>query len=71
MSEPERGAASTTTTPRARPEMIRLRRGKWRAWGTVPSGGSAILTADNQLFTLQFRLVLSTRVRHNAVNLYG
>ena len=30
---PERSAASTTTTPSARPAMIRLRRGKWRACG--------------------------------------
>ncbi len=37
---PERSAASTITTPRERPAMIRLRRGKCRAWGVVPSGAS-------------------------------
>ena len=36
ISEPERGEASTTTTPSDSPEIRRLRRGKWRAWGTVP-----------------------------------
>ena len=37
---PERSAASTTTTPSASPAMMRLRRGKWRACGAVPSGAS-------------------------------
>ena len=41
MSEPERGAASTTMTPRERPAITRLRRGKWRACGAVPNGASA------------------------------
>ena len=36
---PERRAASTTTTPSDRPAMMRLRRGKCRACGAVPSGG--------------------------------
>jgi hypothetical protein len=40
ISEPDCGAASTTTTPRLRPEISRLRRGKWRACGTAPSGRS-------------------------------
>ena len=43
ISEPERAAASTTTTPSAIPEMIRLRRGKWRACGSLPSGNSATI----------------------------
>ena len=29
-------AASITTTPIDRPDMIRLRAGKWRAWGCIP-----------------------------------
>ena len=33
-------AASTTSVPRERPDMIRLRRGKSRAVGRVPSGVS-------------------------------
>ena len=41
---PERGAASTTTTPSDRPAMMRLRRGKWRACGAVP-GGASVTTA--------------------------
>ena len=45
MSEPERSAASTTTTPRARPEISRLRRGKWRAWGASPSRISEMIGA--------------------------
>ena len=36
--EPERAAPSTITTPRESPDMMRLRRGKWRPMGTVPSG---------------------------------
>ena len=36
MSEPERSAASTTTTPSDMPAMIRLRRGKSRARGSQP-----------------------------------
>jgi hypothetical protein len=40
ISEPDCGAASTTTTPRLRPEIRRLRRGKWRACGTALSGRS-------------------------------
>ena len=42
ISEPERCAASTMTTPSDRPEMIRLRRGKSRARGSQPSGISEI-----------------------------
>ena len=42
ISEPERCAASTTTTPSAAPEIRRLRRGKSRARGTWPSGISEI-----------------------------
>ena len=38
ISEPERRAASTTTTPSDRPEISRLRRGKSRARGSQPSG---------------------------------
>ena len=38
ISEPERSAASITTTPRASPEISRLRRGKWRGSGAMPSG---------------------------------
>jgi hypothetical protein len=38
ISEPEPSAASTITTPRASPEMMRLRRGKWRACGARPTG---------------------------------
>ena len=38
ISEPDRSAASITTTPRARPEISRLRRGKWRGSGAMPSG---------------------------------
>ena len=41
ISEPDRGAASTTTVPRLIPAMIRLRYGKWRALGSVPGGISA------------------------------
>jgi len=37
ISEPERAAASTTTTPSAIPEIIRLRRGKCRACGSSPA----------------------------------
>src|SRR5882762_10504415 len=40
MSEPESRVASTTRQPRARPEMRRLRRGKFPALGGVPSGNS-------------------------------
>ncbi len=36
MREPERSAASTTSTPRLMPEISRLRRGKLSARGTVP-----------------------------------
>ena len=42
ISEPDRRAASTTTTPSDRPEMSRLRRGKSRARGSQPSGISEI-----------------------------
>ena len=42
ISDPERCAASTTTTPSAAPEISRLRRGKSRARGTCPSGISEI-----------------------------
>ena len=38
---PERSAASITTTPSAKPAMMRLRRGKCRACGDVPSAASA------------------------------
>ena len=38
ISEPERFAASTMTTPSASPEISRLRRGKSRARGSQPSG---------------------------------
>ena len=38
ISEPERLAASTTTTASDRPEMMRLRRGKSRARGSQPIG---------------------------------
>ncbi len=37
MSEPDETVASTTSTPRARPLMIRLRRGKFPASGGVPA----------------------------------
>ena len=39
---PERKVASTTTTPSDKPEMIRLRRGKWRPRGSSSSGCSEI-----------------------------
>ena len=42
MSDPERCAASTTTTPSATPEISRLRRGKSRARGPCPRGISEI-----------------------------
>ena len=42
MSEPDFSTASTTTVPADRPEMMRLRYGKWRARGSVPGGCSAI-----------------------------
>ena len=42
LSDPERRAASTTTTPTDTPEISRLRRGKSRARGTWPSGISEI-----------------------------
>ena len=45
MSEPERGAASTTTVPSDRPAMMRLREGKLRASGCVPGGCSATSSA--------------------------
>src|ERR1700756_276728 len=38
ISEPDCRAASTTSTPRLRPEMSRLRLGKCLACGTVPGG---------------------------------
>ena len=41
ISEPDRGAASTTTVPLLMPAMIRLRRGKSRARGSSPGGRSA------------------------------
>lgn len=40
ISVPLRSAASTTSTPRASPAMIRLRRGKLEASGGVPSANS-------------------------------
>ena len=40
MSEPLSSAASTTTVPRARPLINRLRRGKWKASGGAPHGNS-------------------------------
>ena len=40
ISEPERDAASTTSTPRASPDISRLRRGKLCACGGVPVGNS-------------------------------
>lgn len=46
MSEPDRGAASTTTVPSASPAMIRLREGKWRASGWLPGGCSATSSAS-------------------------
>ncbi len=42
ISEPDLGAASTTSVPAASPAMMRLRDGKWRASGSVPGGCSAI-----------------------------
>ena len=47
ISEPERSAASITTTPSDRPEMSRLRRGKWRAVGWVPRAHSATASPDS------------------------
>ncbi len=40
ISEPEASAASTTSVPCDRPEMMRLRLGKLAASGGVPSGYS-------------------------------
>jgi len=68
---PDRKAASTTTTPSDSPAMIRLRRGKWRAWGAVPRGASAttvppatISTASSQTGRCQVaRLPCSEVVR--------
>ena len=40
MSEPDGSAASTTSTPRARPLIKRLRRGKFFSRGGVPGGNS-------------------------------
>ena len=56
ISEPEPSAASTMTTPRASPEMMRLRRGKWRACGAWPSGISET-TAPSRAQPLVERLV--------------
>ena len=36
--DPDLNAASITTIPRDSPEMMRLRLGKWRAWGARPIG---------------------------------
>ena len=44
MSEPERTAASTTISARAMPEMMRLRRGKKSALGSVPGTCSETIT---------------------------
>src|SRR6266852_3456327 len=49
MSEPESRAASTTRQPRARPEMRRLRRGKFPALGGVPSGNSDTSAPRNKI----------------------
>ena len=43
IKDPDRGLASTTTTPRATPEIRRLRRGKWRALGWVPGAISEMM----------------------------
>jgi hypothetical protein len=43
MSDPDRAAASTTITACARPETMRLRRGKWRPCGCNPKGISLSL----------------------------
>ena len=50
---PERSAASTTTTPSDRPAMMRLRRGKWRACGAVPSGASVTTAPASAIRALQ------------------
>ena len=55
MSEPEPSAASTTSTPSAMPEMMRLRRGKWRACGSVPTGSSAISTPRSAIASCSAR----------------
>src|SRR6267378_82949 len=49
MSEPESRVASTTRQPRARPEMRRLRRGKFPALGGVPSGNSETSAPRNKI----------------------
>ena len=58
ISEPERAAPSTTTTPRDSPAMILLRRGKCRPMGTVPSGASAITvpSASSRSWSARFSL---------------
>ena len=55
--EPERSAASTTTTPSDRPAMIRLRRGKWRACGAVPGGSSATTAPRSAMRAMQRRVL--------------
>ena len=57
ISEPEAGAASTTTTPSASPAMIRLRRGKSLARAIAPSGRS-LTTAPSASDPLHQRGVL-------------
>ena len=49
ISEPERFAASTMTTPSASPEIKRLRRGKSRARGSQPSGISVSATPADKI----------------------
>ncbi len=44
MREPLRRVPSTTTTPLLRPEMTRLRMGKWNRTGCSP-GGNSVTTA--------------------------
>ena len=40
IKDPERSAACTTSTASDKPEMMRLRRGKWCGKGGVPKGYS-------------------------------
>jgi len=54
---PERSAASITSTPRASPAMIRLRRGKLCSSGGVPRGNSDSTNASRRRRSVSSRLL--------------
>ena len=54
INDPERAAASMTTTPKLKPAIIRLRMGKWCGVGWVVGGISAMIRPDSSMACCNF-----------------